>query len=115
VLLWVGPNGERARGGPCDASTNHGADTAVAFNDPQSVFDGAHRVVDINSTIISNANGPRVWYTDPFGRHGSTSPFPGSIRQVIAQIDNSLDNLNPSGPGIGQSRPYDGQGVHSPN
>jgi hypothetical protein len=56
-----------------------------------------------------------VWYTDPFGRHGSTSPFPGSIRQVIAQIDNSLDNLNPSGPGIGQSRPYDGQGVHSPN
>ena len=115
VCFWVGPNGERARGGPCDQSTNNGVDTAVAFNSPQSVFDGAHRVVDINSTIIDNANGPRVWYTDPFGDHASKSPFPGSIRQVIAQIDNSLNVINASGPGIGSSRPYDGNGVHSPN
>jgi hypothetical protein len=111
----VGPNGERARGGPCQASTNNGVDTGVAFNNPRSEFNGAHRVVDINSTVISNRGGPRVWYTDPFGRHGRTTPFAGSIRQVIAQIDNDLNNIFPSGPGIGQGRPYSGQGVHSPN
>jgi hypothetical protein len=115
VCYWVGPNGERARGGPCQASTNNGVDTGVGFNNPRSEFNGAHRVVDINSTVISNRGGPKVWYTDPFGRHGRTAPFPGSIRQVIAQIDNDLNNIFPSGPGIGQGRPYSGQGVHSPN
>jgi hypothetical protein len=115
VCYWVGPNGERARGGPCDNSTAHGADTGVLFNDPRSVFNGASRVVDVNSTRISNRDGPTVWYTDPFGRHGRTEPFPGSIRQFIAKIDNDLNNIFPSGPGIGRERPYTGQGVHSPN
>jgi hypothetical protein len=115
VCYWVGPNGERARGGPCEVSTANGADTGVLFNDPRSAFNGAHRKVDINSTVISNRDGPRVWYTDPFGRSGRTTSFPGSIRQVIAQIDNDLNNIFPSGPGIGQNRPYGGQGVHSPN
>jgi hypothetical protein len=115
VCYWVGPNGERARGGPCDRSTANGADTGVPFNDPRSAFDGALRVVDINSTIIDNRDGPQVWYTDPFGRHGRPAPFPGSVRQVIARIDNSLNSLNPSGPGIGQNRNYGGQGVHAPN
>ena len=115
VCYWVGPNGERARGGPCDASTARGADTGVQFNDPRSAFNGAHRIVDINSTRINNRDGPKVWFTDPFGRQGRTDPFPGSIRQVIALIDNDLNNIFPSGPGIGQSRPYTGQGVHAPN
>lgn len=115
VCYWVGPNGERARGGPCDNSTSHLADTGVLFNDPRSSFNGATRVVDVNSTRISNRDGPSVWYTDPFGRHGRTEPFPGSIRQFIAKIDNDLNNIFPSGPGIGRSRPYTGQGVHAPN
>jgi hypothetical protein len=111
----VGPSGERAQGGPCDESTNHGADSGVAFDDPRSQFDGAARLVDINSTIISNRDGPEVWYTDPLGRHGRRTPFPGSVRQFIAHIDNDLGSLIPSGPGIGQNRAYSGQGVHSPN
>lgn len=115
VCYWVGPNGERARGGPCQTSTNNGADTGVTFNNPRSAFDGAHRVVDINSTVIRNREGPDVWYSDPFGRHARTTSFPGAIRQFIARIDNDLNNIFPSGPGIGQSRPYSGQGVHAPN
>lgn len=115
VCYWVGPNGERARGGPCDNSTAHGADTGVLFNDPRSSFNGAARVVDINSTVINNRQGPSVWYTDPYGRHGRTEPFPGSIRQFIAKIDNDINNIFPSGPGIGRNRPYTGQGVHAPN
>jgi len=115
VCYWVGPNGERARGGPCEASTANGTVPGVTFNDPRSAFDGARRQFDINSTVISNREGPTVWYTDPYGRHGRTQPFPGSVRQYIAQIDNDLNNIFPSGPGIGRSRPYSGQGVHSPN
>ncbi len=115
VCYWVGPNGERARGGPCDNSTNRGADTGVLFNDPRSAFNGAARVFDINATVISNREGPTVWYTDPYGRHGRTEPFPGSVRQYIAKMDNDLNNIFPSGPGIGRSRPYTGQGVHAPN
>lgn len=115
VCYWVGPNGERARGGPCELSTANGADTGVQFNDPRSSFNGAARVFDVNSTLISNRDGPMVWYTDPYGRHGRTQPFSGSVRQVIAKIDNDLNNIFPSGPGIGRSRPYTGQGVHAPN
>jgi hypothetical protein len=33
----------------------------------------------------------------------------------IAQIDNDLNNIFPSGPGVGSGRPYSGEGVHSPN
>ncbi len=115
VCYWVGPNGERARGGPCESSTANGTVPGVTFNDPRSAFDGARRQFDINSTVISNREGPTVWYTDPYGRHGRTEPFPGSVRQYIAQIDNDLNNIFPSGPGIGRNRPYTGQGVHSPN
>jgi hypothetical protein len=43
--------------------------------------------VDINANQVSNANGPKDWYTDAFGKNGRTSPFPGSIHQRIARID----------------------------
>lgn len=68
-----GPTGSARRVGPCDGSTHQGADTGVAFDDPRSAFDGAGRVVDINSTIINNRNGPEVWYTDPLGQNRSYS------------------------------------------
>ena len=99
----------------CDESTANGTLLGVTFDDPQSVFNGVRRVVDLNSTEIRNENGPTVWYTDPFGRHGRTQPFPGSIRQVIARIDNSRGGLEISGPGLGSNRYYGTPQVHAPN
>jgi hypothetical protein len=78
------------------------------------VFDGAQRSVDINSNRISNENGPEVWYTDPFGKNGRPEPFPGSVRQYIAAVDNVLA-VNPSGPTFGHHREYGGPSVHAPN
>jgi hypothetical protein len=68
--------------------------------------------VDINGNRIDNAGGPMVWYTDPYGRHGSPTPFPGSVRQVIAPVKTVL---NPHGPTIGNDRFYGGPGVRAPN
>lgn len=49
---------------------------------------GARRLVYFNQTEIYNGGGPAVWYTDPFGAHAATTPFPGSVRQVIAPVTN---------------------------
>lgn len=102
-------SGRQARGGPCDTSGLQG----VSFNSPMSPFNGARRFVDINGNRVSNADGPEVWYTDPFGRNGRTEPFPGSIRQFVSKLDNSALNLH--GPVIGRDRDYSGPGVRAPN
>lgn len=106
--------GRSARGGPCQESTGEGRVEGVTFDDPRSAFDGVLRDMDINSIRISNAEGPEIWYTDPLGRNGRTEPFPGSIKQFIAQIDND-HGANPHGPAIGKSRHYGGPAVHAPN
>jgi hypothetical protein len=71
------------------------------------------RFVDINSNNVRNADGPNVWYTDALGRNGSTEPFPGSIRQWIAQRDNSGFNIQAGL--LGRERDYDAPGVRAPN
>jgi hypothetical protein len=70
--------------------------------------------VDINSNQLSNGDGPEVWYTDAFGRHGQTSQFPGSIRQRLSKVDNEI-GVSAGGPVIGGNRNYWGAGVHAPN
>jgi hypothetical protein len=105
-------NGDRARGGACAEATGSGAITGITWDDPRSPFNGVRRFVDINGNRISNAEGPSVWYTDPYGRHGQIEPFPGSVRQVIARINTVLD---PHGPSIGRERSYGGPGVRAPN
>ena len=115
VCYEVTPTGNAARGGACARSTSNGTIQGVTFDDPQSVFDGTDRVVDINSNFIDNGGGPEVWYTDPFGKHGQTEPFPGSIRQFIARINNDRGGLELAGPGIGGERDYGGPRVHAPN
>ncbi len=102
-----------ARGEDCDESTGRGHFEGVTYDDPRSHFDGVRRFVDINSNRIQNADGPDVWYTDPFGHNARTESFLGSIRQVIGKIDNSA--YGGSGPVIGKSRDYGGPGVHAPN
>jgi hypothetical protein len=69
--------------------------------------------VDVNANNIRNADGPEVWYTDPFGRNGSVTPFAGSIRQWVARRDNS--GLNLHGGVMGRDRSYDAPGVRAPN
>ena len=85
----------------------------ITWDDPRSPFKGSRRFVDVNANNVKNADGPEVWYTDPLGRNGSTEPFPGSIRQWIAQHDNS--GLNLHGIVMGRNRNYDGPGVRAPN
>lgn len=105
-------NGDRARGGPCEESTTNGAALGVTWDDPRSAFNGVKRHVDVNGNRVDNADGPAVWYTDPFGRKGRTAPFPGSIRQVVAKMKNVLE---PHGASIGSDRFYGGSGVRAPN
>ena len=73
-----------------------------------------NRSVDVNSNKIANEGGPTTWYTDPFGKNARREPFPGSIAQFIAAIDNDRA-INPGGPTFGRHRDYGGSGVHAPN
>lgn len=74
-----------------------------------------HRDFDINTLSIRNAEGPAIWYTDPLGRNGRTTPFPGSIRQFIAIIDNTRGGARMHGPSVGRDRDHGGPLVHAPN
>lgn len=107
------PDGRRTDTDACDDSTLEGT-LVVPFDDPRSAFDGVNRSVDVNSNRITNADGPSTWYTDPFGKNGRREPFPGSIAQFIASIDNDRA-VNPGGPAFGRNRQYGGTGVHAPN
>jgi len=106
-------NGDRARGALCEEATANGT-LLLAFDDPRSPFNGVRRRVDINSNRVDNASGPTVWYTDPFGKNASESPFPGSIRQWLARINNNRA-FNFNGPTIGGDRNYGAGGTHAPN
>jgi len=87
--------------------------TPVAWDDERSPFKGVRRFVDVNGNFVSNADGPNVWYTDPLGRNGRTTPFPGSIRQWIAKRNN--DGLGLHGVVMGRDRDYNARGVRAPN
>ena len=108
-------DGRRARGGVCETATAGGTILGISYDDPRSPFNGVRRPVDINDNFISNPEGPAIWYTDPFGANGRTQPFPGSIRQFIARIDNDRGGLGSSGPTIGSNRNHGGPTVHAPN
>jgi hypothetical protein len=107
----------RARSKECDpvlAAVAGAGLTLLPYDDPRSPFNGVRRQVDINNNRVRNADGPRVWYTDPFGRQARTAPFPGSIRQVLSSINNDY-GVGLNGPVIGGSRQYGAQGTRAPN
>jgi hypothetical protein len=110
----VTADGRHASGGPCARSTDDGQTTGIAFDDPRSEFNGAGHFADINSNEIDNEDGPEDWYTDAFGRHGRTEPFPGSIHQRIARKTTSV-GTGANGPTIGDDRDYSAAGVRAPN
>ena len=105
--------GHRASGEACNQSTQNGA-LQVTFNDARSRFNGIRRRVDINSNRINNADGPNVWYSDPYGGHAKTEPFPGSVRQWIGRVNNE-GGFNFHGPSIGGDRFYGASNTHAPN
>jgi hypothetical protein len=55
-----------------------------------------------------------VWYTDAYGQNGRAEPFPGSIRQRLAAMDNIV-GVDVGGPTIGDDRQYSTAGVRAPN
>jgi hypothetical protein len=117
VALCAMTDGDRrARSNECAGltSTVNGTLLSVDFDDPRSPFNGARRQVDINDNVVRNAGGATVWYTDPFGKNGRTTPFPGSIRQVVSAIDNNY-GVGINGPVIGGNRVYGGLGTRAPN
>ena len=107
-------NGDHAHGGACDASTGNGQSLDVTWDDPRSQLNGLVREVYFNQTAITNSTGPTVWYTDPFGGHASPAPFPGSVKQFVAKIDNTRPFPLES-QAFGSARNYGGSGVHAPN
>lgn len=106
----------RARGSECNglASMVSGSMVSVNYDNPLSGFNGVRRQMDVNNNVLRNEGGPTVWYTDPFGKNARTTPFPGSIRQVIAAVNNDY-GVGINGPVIGGNRNYGGAGVRAPN
>ncbi|MCE9603223.1 MAG: hypothetical protein K8S21_13550 [Gemmatimonadetes bacterium] len=87
--------------------------TPITWDDERSPFKGVRRFVDVNGNFVGNADGPNVWYTDPLGGNGQTTPFPGSLRQWIAKRNN--DGLGLHGGVMGNDRDYNARGVRAPN
>lgn len=106
----------RARGNECTGMTSTVNNVLVAIDYDNSIsgFNGVHRQMDVNNNALSNAGGPAVWYSDPFGNNARTTPFTGSIRQFIAAINNDY-GVSVNGPAIGGDRNYGGTGVRAPN
>jgi len=108
-------NGDRASGTACDKAIAYGArKPPLPFDDPRSPFNGAHRETYFNQTTITNRNGPRRWYTDPYGRSASRRPFPGALCQLVSPTSNARRPTLES-QAFGAERPYDLRGVHAPN
>lgn len=83
---------------------------------PYSPFDGAQRDYYLQETTVTNADGPTVWHTDPYGEGGSVSPFHGSVKQYVWAGDNSwLPELERRQFGLQDDFGPDGSGVHAPN
>jgi hypothetical protein len=52
VCYELAPDGSRANGEECELATANGVVQGVAYDDPRSLFNGADRVVDINSSSL---------------------------------------------------------------
>jgi hypothetical protein len=104
-------NGNQARGGICTDVPD-----GIKYNDTRSPFKGIHRGMYFQGPTLNNAGGSEIWYTDPFGGNGQTSPFTGSIKQQISAKNVSYLNLGPIDPRQNDQIHDNGEGtVHAPN
>jgi hypothetical protein len=108
-------NGDRALGLPCNQLDGQ---SRLTWDDPASIFTGTKRETYFQAGYINNANGPVLWYSDPYGNNAQTTPFPGSVKQYIVAQDidfgrkyNGVVNTS----AYGADRLYGGNGVHAPN
>lgn len=111
--------GRKYRGGPCDWATSYGTIQDIRWDDPRSAFRGVHRGMYFQPAVLNNATGPEYWYTDPYGKKASTTPFPGSVKQQITTKTLNYSSLiggTPIDPRVNDRIHDDGnQTVHAPN
>lgn len=104
------------RGGVCELATDYGNIQGIKWDNPKSAFKGIHRGMYFMPPELANAGGPEVWYTDPFGGNASTSPFAGSIKQIISSKNINFNNLGQIDPRLSDRFHDDGEDtVHAPN
>jgi hypothetical protein len=72
-----------ARHAQCDGATRYRTITDITPHDPRSAFRGLLRGMYFMPPILRNARGPSVWYTNVIGQQARTTPFRGSVRQLI--------------------------------
>ena len=89
--------------------------TGITKDAPTSPFNGAKRDVYVKDTLIDNAAGPTTWYTDPYGGHASTTPFPGSVRQYVSAVTTPQRDVGRAVFGWTTDYGPEGSGVHAPN
>ncbi|MDU0969331.1 MAG: hypothetical protein E7A62_09635 [Actinomycetaceae bacterium] len=82
---------------------------------PESPFNGAKRDSYVAGTEIHNAGGPTTWYTDPYGGNASTTPFPGAVKQYIANVDTGSVDVGRQVFGWSTDYGAPGSKVHAPN
>ncbi|MDA0180717.1 hypothetical protein OJ997_10470 [Solirubrobacter phytolaccae] len=109
-LCWeTAADGDKANGVDCA-----NAITGTPFDDARSPFDGTRRDVYLAGTKVENPGGTRLWWTDPYGRNASPTPFPGGVCQLVSagatpgQGDARIQVF-------GRNHSYDAPGVHAPN
>ena len=66
-------DGDRANGVDCASALRN-----TPFDDPRSPFDGTRRDVYVKGTPVSNDDGAKRWWTDPYGGNASATPFPAA-------------------------------------
>lgn len=107
---------EMARGGECDWSGLGALPGQVAYDDPRSPFNGVKREFYFNNLNVSNTNGVTTWYSDPFGKNATTTPFTGSVKHFLKPKNDPKPYQYPfESNAIGGERNYGGNGVHAPN
>lgn len=109
-LCWeTAADGDRANGVDCASAI-----AGTPFDDARSPFDGTRRDVYLAGTTVQNPGTTRRWWTDPYGRNASPTPFPGGVCQLVSasgtpgQADARIQVF-------GRNRNYDAAGVHAPN
>ena len=106
-MQGTGRFGDRANTPSCDSGV-------VAFDDARSAFDGTSRDTYLGGTTVENAGGPKLWWTDPYGGHAQTTPFPGGICQLVSTVA-TPDRADVQTQVFGRNRSYHAPGVHTPN
>jgi len=107
-LCWeTAADGDRANGVDCSQAI-----AGTTFDDARSPFDGTRRDVYLAGTKLENPGGTRRWWTDPYGRNASPTPFPGGVCQLVGSVAGQADARTQV---FGRNHSYDADGVHAPN